>query len=542
MKKLYVFPLVLLSLLIGTAYAQTQIERDPVPLSKTQLERNPVPLDTNKVRIERELIERELIERELIDTRPKPPIHPYCLVKGKHYSLKSYISRNTQNGEEPTFICDPLNEENDILAHVWPVKNATDSKQATFKIMDGLANSRYFSFESYLSPEHYLRDWGLAAKIDRKPDGQDLEYAKGVTFNIVRALTGDPFPYISIESYNHRGKYLYTMQPGDQYNHLLGIGQGSSEEFKKQATFRLESRVTNPPTSFVFRGKNPENSDLGDISETEIQGIAHSETHWYISNKGTIYKTPKNQFELIVKKVDLSSIQNRLGCSHYDHFGDMDFYDGLLYVATTGKYNPVVVVFDEDLNFKKYAFFPPNKQCGAGWVAINPVTGHLYSSDPYRKLHVYDRNFSSGLILTSLYDVSLDFKYGAPNDTEWGKVWNQGGAFSPNGVFYYVLDHQEDENCSYTGIHAFLIHGRYSTEITIRGKNNKDENVNFMNEKFDPDWNWSAWIQGERNYRYWELEGITICDGDEGQIHMLQLKNSNDDKVHLFHYEVNNEY
>jgi hypothetical protein len=538
MKRVYVFFLISLYLLIGTAYAQEQIKRDPVPLSKTQLKRDPVKLDTNNLKI----------EEDLIDTSPKPGLH-YPLLKGRSYSLKSYLSHKTQSGEGPTFIFNPLNKKVDMLARVWPVKNATDSEQATFKIVDGLANNYYFSFESCVSPGHYLRDLGLGIKIDKKPDNQDSIYAKSLTFDIVPALTGDPFPYISIESYNRRGNYLFAMQPGDQYDHLLGIGSGSSEEFKKSATFRLEFRVTNPPTRFVFREKNPENSDLGDISETEIQGIAHSKTHWYISNKGTIYKTPKNRFESIVKKVDLSNIQGQLGCGFYDHFGDMDFYEGLLYVATTGKNGslPIVVVFDENLNFKKYAYFPPNKQCGAGWVAINPVTGYLYSSSPYRELHVYDRNFSSGSILTSLYDVSLDFKYGAPSENEWGKVWNQGGAFSPNGVFYYVLDHQEDENCSYTGIHAFLIHGRYSSEITIRGKNNKDENVNFMNEKCDPDWDNTDTevFCGDRNCRKWEFEGIAIWNlgAGDGQIHMLQLKNHyDDDKVHLFHYWVNNEY
>jgi hypothetical protein len=463
--------------------------------------------------------------------KPKTPnFSPYENIKRKYYSFESYISYGA-------FICDPLNEESNKLAHVWSVKDSKDSKQATFKIVSGLSDNRHFSFESLLSPEHYLRDWGFFAKIDKKSG--DFEYMKGVTFKIIPALTGDPFPYISIESHNRPMKYLYTMWPDDQYSHLLGIGQGSSEEFKKLATFRLEIQVTNPPTRFTLKSKNPKDSEWGsDISSEEIQGITHSDTHWYISNKGTIYKTRKNQIKSVVKKVDLSSIQSQLKAGDYNHFGDMDFYDGLLYIATTGKgsTHSIVVVFDKNLNFVKYAKFPARKQKKAGWVAINPVTGYLYSSDQYRQLHVYKKDFSNGSVIEALGDLSLNFKYGAPNEEEWGKVWNQGGAFSPHGIFYYVLDHKSDEYCNYTGIHAFSIHGSYANEITIKGKNNKNENVSFMNEKYDPD------IAG---YRNWELEGITTWDrGAEGQIHVLQLHNEwyNEDDVHLFHYKVNNEY
>jgi len=473
------------------------------------------------------------------DTRPSPPINPYSMEKGRHYSLKSFFLNNTLYAQEPVFI---WYSDMDLVAGMRPIIDASDSKRATFKIVDGLANNYYFSFESRHLPGYYLRDEGDVVKIDRKPDGQSQEYAKAATFNIVKALTGDHFPCISIESQNRPGNYLYARPLYSQYNRLLGIGNGDSEEFKKSATFRLEFQVTNPPTEFVLEKKDPKDAEWDDVSSEEIQGIAHSETHWYISNKDTIHKTKKNQIKSVVKKVKISSIQNRLGAggNDYDHFGDIDFYDGLLYVATTGKNNatPIVIVFDENLNFKKYAYFPSNKQSEAGWVAINPVTGYLYSSDPYRRLHVYDRDFNNGSTLTSLYDISLSFKYGAPNENEWKKVANQGGAFSPNGIFYYVLDHKEDEYCNYTGIHAFLIHGQWADEITITGMNNHKERVNFMNEKYDPD---------QLKWRNWEFEGITIWDRRAdglGQIHVLQLHNEDNDEddAHLFHYRVNNEY
>ncbi|MBT8491024.1 MAG: hypothetical protein KJN62_08240, partial [Deltaproteobacteria bacterium] len=317
------------------------------------------------------------------------------------------------------------------------------------------------------------------------------------------------------------------------------IYDGNRNLCSKVIRGRQTWKKLNVPTRFTFCGKNPKDSELGPIDSEEIQGIAHSRTHWYISNKSKIYKTRKNNIKSVVKRRHINEIKNKLTSGHYNHFGDMDFYNGYLYVATTGKDNApsIVVVFDRNLNFIKYGKFPRDKQKGAGWLAINPLTEYLYSSEPYRNLHIYSRNFSNGSFLKPIGDIWLHFKYGAPSTKEWGKVWNQGGAFSPHGIFYYVLDHKADENCKYTGIHAFIIK-KYASEITIRGKNNKKERVNFMNEKYDPDF-------GDGWKRKWEFEGITIWDrGTEGQIHTLQLHNEagNDDDVHLFHYKVNKDY
>jgi len=54
-----------------------------------------------------------------------------------------------------------------------------------------------------------------------------------------------------------------------------------------------------------------------------------------------------------------------------------------------------------------------------------------------------------------------------------------------------------------------LIQDGHANEITIKGKNNKNEDVNFMNEKYDPDIG---------KWRNWEFEGITVWDrGIEGR-------------------------
>jgi len=69
-------------------------------------------------------------------------------------------------------------------------------------------------------------------------------------------------------------------------------------------------------------------------------------------------------------------------------------------------------------------------------VGIDPVTGYLYSSGPYRELFVYDRNFpENSHELTFIRKIFLNFKYGPTQEKEYAKIYNQGGAFSPHGIF-----------------------------------------------------------------------------------------------------------
>jgi hypothetical protein len=327
--------------------------------------------------------------------------------------------------------------------------------------------------------------------------------------------------------------------------------------------------IYNPPSKFNLVKIDPNDSELGDIESEEIQGIANSYAFWYICNRGTIYKSTSANCTNKIGSVNLKDLLNDLGNQAYDHFGDMDFYDGLLYVATTGNADPIVVVFDENLNFKTYAKFPIDKQKSAAWVAIDPITKNLFSSDPYTKLNAFDRSFASdpsfpaGSTLKYLYSVNLSFIDNFDNEVEvlkahnktrrvilengilkitpsvsinyFDHVFNQGGAFSPNGNFYYVLDDATFDYSEHSGIHAFRINGNQAREFKINGKNNKKEIVDFMNVK-----NSTRYL----GWRDWEFEGITVWDrGGEGQIHVLLMCNEiDDDDISLLHYWINNDY
>jgi hypothetical protein len=135
----------------------------------------------------------------------------------------------------------------------------------------------------------------------------------------------------------------------------------------------------------------------------EAQGVAHDETHWYLTNKEKLFKVPVSE--------SLNNSSNRIaanlpgGC---DHFGDPAFYGDLLYVPLEGCPNGEsrIYVYNRDLQVLRYGRLPGAK---AAWVAVSPINGLMYSTvaSYTDKIQAYKKNFTSGQSLQPLYEVSL---------------------------------------------------------------------------------------------------------------------------------------
>jgi hypothetical protein len=282
------------------------------------------------------------------------------------------------------------------------------------------------------------------------------------------------------------------------------------------------------PAKLEYEKSNPSNSEFGgEVNVNEVQGIAHSAAYWYISNRTRIYRCYINDITDSLGSTHTSSLPSAI--DDYDHFGDLAYNDGLVYAPLYKRESSktaVVVVYNYLLKYQKYAYFPKDYQKTPGWIGINPVNDLIYSTDDYKKLRVYDSNFSSGSTLTYLFTVDLDFgSLGHSDGSWWDNVWNQGGEFGPDGLFYYVLDHKSDEDSGYTGFYIFKITGRKGTALWR------------ANIKYDPD-------RGDGWKRRCELEGITFWDrGNDskypGQIHILFLDlDANEDDCTLMHYSI----
>lgn len=296
--------------------------------------------------------------------------------------------------------------------------------------------------------------------------------------------------------------------------------------------------VTKVPQGFYNAGLVVGEGEWGDkIDVNELQGIAEDDKFYYLTNQWEIYKLSKTDIENVVAKRHLLKINRQLKDGFYRHFGGIDVYKGLIYVATTGRAHlltkkravPIVIVFDTDLNFVKFGRFPESKQAGAAWTAINPVNGHLYSSYG-GVVYEYDREFENGGQLRCLGEYRLEFRYADLTSEEWKDVVAQGGAFSDQGLFYYVLDLKHSQKNGSTGIHAFTLHDNEGDEIDLWGMNNRGEHKPFISVRY----------LGSRNDdRFWEMEDISVGRDSVGEyIDFLQLKNGREDDAKIVRYRL----
>jgi hypothetical protein len=270
----------------------------------------------------------------------------------------------------------------------------------------------------------------------------------------------------------------------------------------------------------------PRDSELGAVESEEMQGVAHDPigNYWYLASRGQLAKVPVS--------ADLRAPSSLITASRFqgDHFGDPDFdvASGRLYVPNYDGPMGFMEIYDRNLTYLGYVLGPYG---GAGWVAINPLNGLLYTSRSLFQLDVYDPNVPYAKNMNYLYSISLPrsaYKAasGIYDDGWWNEAdkWVQGGAFDTNGEFYFVVDHGNDDNSVATGVYTFQLDARTSKLLK------------FVNIKYP------AGLFGSRRG---ELEGITIWDLDAvsgrhpmvaNKIHVVRLNNeAEDDDVSLYH-------
>ena len=119
----------------------------------------------------------------------------------------------------------------DFLGEVTTISSDLDKKDATFKIVSGLADSKYISFESVNYPKYYLRHESFRINL-HEYSGDEL-FKKDATFKKVAGLAESSWS--SFESYNYPGYYIR------QKDYQLYIEEGSDDLFQKDATFKIVS-------------------------------------------------------------------------------------------------------------------------------------------------------------------------------------------------------------------------------------------------------------------------------------------------------------
>lgn len=239
----------------------------------------------------------------------------------------------------------------------------------------------------------------------------------------------------------------------------------------------------------------------------KLQGVAHSSTHWYMTNRYKLWKIPLRRDLGVPAAWSIAvGIPRQLGA--YNHLGDLDYYDGRLYVPLEGS-APAIGVFDTDLNYITHALLPIATD--APWCAINPVDGHLYTSSFRASVVRKHRMTWTGgrLTLTQVASIALRDRTGKP--LTLGRV--QGGVFSAAGHLYLVSDRPGH------GLEGFdLESGRQQVDIPV-AFDARDEEL----EGID----------------LWDLDGGQV-PGVNGQIHVQLLHHHwwSDDEFSFVHYQV----
>ncbi|WP_242071938.1 AbfB domain-containing protein [Nostoc sp. FACHB-110] len=122
-----------------------------------------------------------------------------------------------------------------FLGYLEPISDELGRKDATYKIIPGLANSKCSSFESVNFPGHFLRHENLQIKLSRRINQQ--LFREDATFCIKTRLFGDNPHNWSLESLNLPGHYIRHK------NFELWIeAADGSDLFRQDATFT----ITNP--------------------------------------------------------------------------------------------------------------------------------------------------------------------------------------------------------------------------------------------------------------------------------------------------------
>jgi hypothetical protein len=293
---------------------------------------------------------------------------------------------------------------------------------------------------------------------------------------------------------------------------------------------------------YEFLGDYPSDREAGWTED--IQGVTHDNDYWFFTQIPVLWKFPvwmdlneyinaANPARGILK----TDIPIALSSSGYKHFGDLDHYNGHLFVPMEGTSPPVIAVFRAaDLHF--VGSFPLIHPCGdhsmrpqvhAAWCAINPKNGELITSD--------------GKIARGGHDFCLFCFRIDHNALAAGRVTARCVSFK-HLIVPFTLEQMQGGAFSEDGSLLFLTHGLY-----------KDCDEKKCGIKVF-DWGHSGLVassvngSGSFNFEfhqgdYQEPEGITIWDLDNGraphiggQVHAIMLENDrfSADDLYFKHY------
>lgn len=162
------------------------------------------------------------------------------------------------------------------------------------------------------------------------------------------------------------------------------------------------------------------------------EGVAHDDSHWYFSNQHFLYQTEIDPLNITM--TNYGAIPADLMAMGYDHIGDIDIIDGIIYSGIEGKdagQNALLAKWNtSDLSFISFSTTETNS---LPWVAVEPKTKIIYSAywNDHYAFQMYD---------IETFEHIGEFRV-AENVTLPGEI--QGGAFYEGAL--YIVTNENDE-------------------------------------------------------------------------------------------------
>jgi hypothetical protein len=343
----------------------------------------------------------------------------------------------------------------------------------------------------------------------------------------------------------------------------------------------------------VYLGNSP-SGEGSDWSE-QAQGIANDGEHWFFTHEKRLFKYAANwsadNHDDDPDKID-TGFPPDMSALGMDHFGDLDYWAGYLFVPLEDNKIHPRILLDPELKEYWKQFWPygheapfavlavfrasdlqlvdwvdlTDAQGKLGWVAVNPVEQRLYSSGstlnsgtPIKSYKIILKNIDNGndhyndFLETTVVDgkerplsddVYLLGKDGTPLSGDF--KYMQGGVFSPWGDLYLIAG--KAGNCPTDvngGIHLFRRSADNQPFVLIESSVNRNEEAACDPSVLKPSqfiFEYHPGITGLGE----EPEGIDWWNRDNipgssysGQLHAILLDNQvDDDTIYLKHYRV----
>ena len=237
---------------------------------------------------------------------------------------------------------------------------------------------------------------------------------------------------------------------------------------------------------YDYTGNYPDEKKTGWAGN--VQGLCHDEKNWYISQSGELWKIPVSHD--LEKKIDKNpplgylhknNSETGLKKTLYDHYGDIDYSNGYLFIPITSSDNdvkPAIAVFNANtLTYVCRQVIKRNdgKQYykSLPWCAVH--NGKLYTSDRHCGLNeeedsspieVYNIDFNAIKEKKNKF-LKYDSSFPLWNNPKSQKSFMQGGCFDDSGRLH-VNSGMCPSNTSEGFSSAFLIKNFSNTNDGIQ--------------------------------------------------------------------------